>query len=795
MSIPDGGYVMVNAAKLPGTVYALDTAGATNTNGANVRLFPRNDSDAQLVTVQTYGNYQIIRFPLTGMVLDVSGARVAQGQNVMQHTWNQGKNQQWSITATSTTYTIAGETYTAYKVATAMNTSYELEAYGAASAVTRGTNLDIAASSSDKDHQWCFVPAPILQAGRAYRLLSAADHNVAVGLTGNSGDVQVKLVGSTDSNYQRWMVNNSYPNVKVAPLSNTKLYMAPKGYTAAASVPVNVLKDSTDQSVRWYPTIVGSQTLNGQQFPLVTFRNLEGVNLVMDVKGASTAVGTNLMTYGSHGGKNQQFLAIPETALDSSLPAASKLGICYGPGYKAQSAISGNGTSIKAWLSWLGTATDWELRYRLQYRDASKGQSDFGGWSAWRNIQGDATAGLGWGTGENATCIPTKQRDEDGAMRNYSRALTFGTLSGNGKDAVRIQWEVRQWASRSSAYPVNRHGNVASSTSTIVWQPTCTIDAALWSTDGLRLTYSTDQLRGGNKLTITRLAATIDGEEHVIYDGEGLVMEGLAASGSVMIPQDGIGFLFNEGDPITVEATWTNADGINVGCDYSGTIAYDSGKVSIIDAPTITPPSEANGWMLHVNASNSVADSAQLYLDYGSTRTTLTHYEDDGNLVWDVPVRYGESYDVYILAQDGSEWDKYQASTMPAVDNPYRYVFNFDGGCFVVHGDAGSPPSFSLSYEADVDAQMTNGTTYEVVHYGYGRKASGQLSGVYVPVMETMHTSTEQLQALMAAGYAWLRDEAKCYRIAVTGYELTKTPAQWDEVSVSFRLIDDPDTY
>ena len=90
---------------------------------------------------------------------------------------------------------------------------------------------------------------------------------------------------------------------------------------------------------------------------------------------------------------------------------------------------------------------------------------------------------------------------------------------------------------------------------------------------------------------------------------------------------------------------------------------------------------------------------------------------------------------------------------------------------------------------------MTNGTTYEVVHYGFGRKASGQLSGVYVPVMETMHTSTEQLQALMAAGYAWLRDEAKCYRIAVTGYELTKTPAQWDEVSVSFRLINDPDTY
>lgn len=788
--IADGGYVMICAAK---TTLAVDTQGATNNNGANVRLYTRNDSDGQLVTVQTYGDHQVIRFPLTNMVMAVSGSRVSQGQNICQWAWNKGKGQQWSIEDTGNTYTVSGQTYSGYKIKTALNTSYEMEAYGSASSVAKGTNLDIARSSSDLDHVWLFVPAPILQAGRAYRLLSAADHNVAAGLSGNSGDVQVKLVGSTDSNDQRWMVTNAYPNVKVSPLSNSKLFMAPKGYAAANSVPVNVLKDSSDQSTSWYPAIVGSQTLNGQQYPLVNFRNLEGVNLVMDVKGGKANIGTVVQVYTDNDTKGQQFLAIPETALDTALPAASKLGITDSLGGKARSTISG--TDVTAWLSWLGTATDWELRYRLQYRDASKSQSDFAGWSAWKNIQGDATAGLGWGTGENATCIPTKQRDDDGAMRNYSRALTFGTLSGNGKDAVRIQWEVRQWASRSSAYPVNRHGNVASSTSTIVWQPTCTIDAALWSTDGLRLTYTTDQLRGGNKLTITRLSATLNGEEHVIYDGEGLVMEGLAASGSVMIPQDGIGFLFNEGDPIQVEATWTNADGINVSCDYSGTIAYDSGKASIINAPTITPPSEANGWMLHVNASNSVADSAQLYLDYGSTRTTLTHYEDDGNLIWDVPVRYGESYDVYILAQSGSEWDKYQGATMPAVDNPYRYVFNFDGGCFVIHGDAGSPPSFSLSYEADVDAQMTNGTTYEVVHYGFGRKASGQLSGVYVPVMETMHTTTEQLQALMASGYAWLRDESKCYRIAVTGYELTKTPAQWDEVSVSFRLVNDPDTY
>ena len=81
--IADGGYVMLCAAK---TTLAVDTQGATNNNGANVRLYTRNDSDGQLVTVQTYGEYQVIRFPLTNMVMAVSGSRVSQGQNICQCT-------------------------------------------------------------------------------------------------------------------------------------------------------------------------------------------------------------------------------------------------------------------------------------------------------------------------------------------------------------------------------------------------------------------------------------------------------------------------------------------------------------------------------------------------------------------------------------------------------------------------------------------------------------------------------------------------------------------------------------
>jgi hypothetical protein len=800
--VSDGGYVMVNCAKLPGTSYALDTKGATNSKGANVRLYTLNSSDAQLVTLQTYdstNDYQVIRFPLTGMVLDVQGGRVAQGQNVQQYPWNKGKGQQWLIGSAGSSYTINGQTYTSYKVKSALNTGYELEAFGTPSAVTSGTNLDIAATTSELDHYWCFVPAPILQHGRAYKLLSAADQRVAVGLSGKDGDNQVQLVGETDSNDQRWLITNDYPTVTISPLSNTNVVMAPKGYAAANSVPILVQKDNNDQSCNWYPTIVASQSLNGQQTPLTQIRCKEGVNLVMDVKGGGAAVGTNLIVFGSHGGKNQQFLAIPETALDTSLPAGSKLGIADSIGGAAKNTIAGTG-KVNVYPSWIGNATNWELRYRWRYRKASSSQSDWSGWSCWRNISNANVAERGWGTGKSATCVPTKSRDAVGAMRNYAKAIPY-TLSATNQDAIELQWEVRQWAAKTSASKVERHGNVATATSRLYYRPTLTVSAAYWSYKGLRLAYSADQPRGGNKLTVTRITTVVNGKTVVIYEGSGIVLEGLKSSGSVTIPQEQIDCLLMAGDPISIRAKWTNADGISRTTTYSGTIAYDSGATMTINAPTIVQPSAANGWMLQVNASNTTADGIVLYIDYGDARKDVVRYADNGDRKWAVPMRYGVAYSVYLLGRNGSLWKLYKATTLPAVADPRLYVFNFQDiegawDWFVIRVAAGSPPKFTRSYEADYDAQMTNGAALEVVHFSQAQRGGGTVTGDYVPALATKHGDMASASRLMDAHYAWLRaSDGEVYRVAITSMEYDQQPEKHDGISVTFRLTNSPMVY
>lgn len=81
-TVEDGTYVVLN---LGNTSLALDSCGATDGNNANVQLFTRNDTDAQLLRVWTRadGTRQLC-FAATGKCVDVANGRFAHGNNVQQ---------------------------------------------------------------------------------------------------------------------------------------------------------------------------------------------------------------------------------------------------------------------------------------------------------------------------------------------------------------------------------------------------------------------------------------------------------------------------------------------------------------------------------------------------------------------------------------------------------------------------------------------------------------------------------------------------------------------------------------
>lgn len=76
----------------------LDISGGSKRDGANVQLYKRNNSAAQLFKFEKAGNgYYYIVNKGSGKVLDVQGGATATGTNVWQYSKNYSQAQQWKL--------------------------------------------------------------------------------------------------------------------------------------------------------------------------------------------------------------------------------------------------------------------------------------------------------------------------------------------------------------------------------------------------------------------------------------------------------------------------------------------------------------------------------------------------------------------------------------------------------------------------------------------------------------------------------------------------------------------------
>lgn len=106
-AVPDDGVRETEAVVAPGTFYvieakhsgkALDVAGASAADGANVQQWTKNGSAAQQWRFEAVaGGYYVIRAKCSDKALDVANASTAEGANVQQWGYGGGPNQQWSL--------------------------------------------------------------------------------------------------------------------------------------------------------------------------------------------------------------------------------------------------------------------------------------------------------------------------------------------------------------------------------------------------------------------------------------------------------------------------------------------------------------------------------------------------------------------------------------------------------------------------------------------------------------------------------------------------------------------------
>lgn len=135
----EGTYVISNFANAK---KVLDVDGASNTNGANIQLYGRNNSSAQRYKIEVVdGRYYRIIVEGSGKVLDVASGSANTGANLQQYEWNGSDAQLWEFIDAGD-----GSYYIVSKLGTCIST--------AGNATSDGTNAEMKKISNLSAQKW-----------------------------------------------------------------------------------------------------------------------------------------------------------------------------------------------------------------------------------------------------------------------------------------------------------------------------------------------------------------------------------------------------------------------------------------------------------------------------------------------------------------------------------------------------------------------------------------------------------------------------------------------------------------
>lgn len=787
MAIANGTYVIVSAKD---TSMAIDVDGNLDIKGTNVQIWKRNGKSGQYVTVTGEDTRQVLRFPLTGKVLDVYDAKAKNGQNIIQWVGNNGNGQAWNIVATGGTITVGTKSYPTYYIKSALNNNFAVGLKGNATA--QSTNVQLASfSSTNTAQRWAFVPVSLLPAGY-YRFVSALDTRVCLSSTYGDDGEAVKAVGiDIENNRQVWRVRGGTSTTYIENYFDCYLNSSGKVDGSAANLRAKPIALYSS----WLMVVTGSMKYNGATYPLVTLKNAagndEGSEICVDVGGDKDKLTSEAKMHNYHGRKGQKFIAIPTIPV-GGIAAPSDLKMAYTKGGTAYRNIWGRG-KVTAYPSWVSGSRTFQFRYRQRVRKATSGDTAFSSWSKWR-YYGNDTSNDGWGNILKVTSTPTSMKDPSGNTRLYNIAHTY-TLSPEGNDLVEYQYQVR--AVSLSKGINSRRGYIASGTGRYVYRPECTVNKIAWSPNGLEIGYSSDQHRNNNDLVLYSATCVHDGKTHTIYDGgsAGYPINDIKWRGTATLPQSKVSYIPHVGDSVTIKFRFTNVDGAYLIAKQTATktVTRDSDQT----LPLTPDIALTDGEMLHVDTNVSDADKSWVWVDYYDDGASYYKYTDvDGE--FDIPVLFNKRFRAYVVVEKDGKWNIADAY-FPAIKNSSSYWFNFvnssgEQDWVQLKFNDGTSPTIRRSISYDSDIQLTNGNTFEVVHFGYGRSESIDIGGVIPLTFRIDNSSVSKFEALGAAHYAWFRapNVSSAYRVAITNVDFDLSNPAHTGVELSITRISNP---
>ncbi len=341
--VPDGTYYLQPSSN--GSV-ALDVAGNSNANGANVGLYSLNYSGTQKwnITYNSATDDYNIKNAITGKALDVESAGTSDGTNIQVYDSNGTCAQRWKIINTGGS---------GMKVLSACS-SKALDIANAE--IKSGTNVQLWTMNNTAAQEWILTPVDTIEEG-LYTIRIKSDSNKVLDISGGvkkaTLGTNVQLYEKNNTGAQRWRIEKTSDGYYVIknPQSGKVLDVAAENSNDGTNVQIYDWNGSNAQKWKVLKNSDGSYT----------FISACG-NKTLDLQSGNTDNGSNVQIYSANNTNAQKWTVKKiETVGNNTYNIVSALSANKVVDITANSNL--NGTNIQLYDKNGTNAQKWNVAY------------------------------------------------------------------------------------------------------------------------------------------------------------------------------------------------------------------------------------------------------------------------------------------------------------------------------------------------------------------------------------------------------------------------------------------------
>lgn len=282
--------------------YALDVNSASTSNGANVQLYLRNGTQAQVFKV-SHDSQGFVTFTNinSGKVIDLDGAITKNGRNIHQYASNGTRAQKW----------IVQQSGSGYSIVSAIDTSFALDIRNGF--VYSGSNIQLYKSNNTAAQQWTFNKY-VTERERCDSYASQnkgrmpdgvyyiKNQNVGYALDVADGSLyagaNVQLYSLNRTNAQKWKITHDSTGYVSFQNVGSGMYLTASGSGRTANVYQQ--RQTNDYNQKWIVMFDNNQNLR-----IVSALNS---TMVLDVKDGKIRRCSNIQLYTSNNSNAQKWV-------------------------------------------------------------------------------------------------------------------------------------------------------------------------------------------------------------------------------------------------------------------------------------------------------------------------------------------------------------------------------------------------------------------------------------------------------------------------------------------------------